>query len=113
MPCYHSLAADRHADEQGQLHRLDILTEQTQADLLDRFDEGETSDFLDFDDVMDEVACDARFYQLIEHAWRSGEYRQLGDEIRTALHDTAEQQLRQRKPDIEDFLRECTDTGDG
>lgn len=113
MPCYNTLAADRHADEQGRQFALDVAAEHLAQELLDTFDDGENTEFLNFEDVMDEVASDARFYQLIEHAWKSGEYQQLGDEIRRALRETAEQQLRHQKYDLIDHLEHLPEDSDG
>jgi len=113
FPCYNSLAEARHDREQSYLHSLEVQAEALQDELLEQFKDGEQCAFLDFDNVMEEVACDVQLFQLIENAWRNGEYRQLGFEIRDTLFEAAEDLLKEQKRDLELLLEEQAAGGDG
>ena len=101
MPCYNSLAADRHADEQGREAALDTLVEIETEILLENFDQGMNDPLLEADDVIDDLLAGPHIQRLIKAAWMAGTYRELGEDIHRELNDIA----RRRALSTRDTLR--------
>jgi hypothetical protein len=111
MPCYNSLAADRHADEMGRLADNEIAAERWIDEMTEDFDDGYDNRFVEFEDVLDTAMSEGTIHRLIEHAWKTGEYRQLGEEIHRELNETFNQQLHASRGDIEHYLLRNPDPG--